>query len=165
MVLAHNRPASPDQFVKKTPSGRERLQKVLGSLSADLDIHLTLAQTLAPILAGGLDGKPRQCKRFLNTFVIRQRMAKSRGITLKPSVLAKLMLLEHFRPETFRTLSELQADQKGHPKQLAFLEKGTPAVQKPEPEAEESDAEGATKKPGGAQAGPVRNLVSASRNG
>jgi hypothetical protein len=38
------------------------------------------------------------------------------------------------------------------------LEKGAPAVQKPEPEAEEGDAEGATKKPSGAQATSKRSV-------
>jgi len=119
----------------------------LGGLSPELDAQLTLAQTLAPILAGGLDGNPRQCKRFLNTFVIRQRMAKSRGITLKPSVLAKLMLLEHFRPESFRALSELQASQKGYPKQVAFLEKTAPAEEGAEVESTDVGAKEAATKP------------------
>jgi hypothetical protein len=79
---------------------------------------LTLSGRIAPILATGLNGNPRQCKRFLNTLLMRLEMAKSRNIPLKQGVLAKLMLLEYFRPESFRKLAKLQADQDGRPKHL-----------------------------------------------
>lgn len=97
--------------------------KMFGTLPPKLDENLQLAQRLAPVLATGLDGNPRQCKRFLSTFMIRCRMAASRNIVLKSAILAKLMLLEHFRAETFRSLGELQAVQQGCPKQLQYLER------------------------------------------
>lgn len=92
------------------------------NLSPELEEDLSLAQRIAPILAGGLNGNPRQCKRFLNTLVIRTQMAKSRNVTLKQRVLAKLMLLEYFKPEFFKQLAEFQANQQGRPKELKQIE-------------------------------------------
>jgi len=50
-------------------------------------------------------------------------MAKSRDVVLKQRVLTKLMLLERFRPESFRSLADAQAKQNGKPKELAAAEK------------------------------------------
>lgn len=83
---------------------------------------LALAQRIAPVLAVGLTGNPRQCKRFLNTLVMRADMAKSRGIELKPAVLAKLMLLERFFTETYKRLARAQAEEAGKPVALISAE-------------------------------------------
>ncbi|MHB8901360.1 MAG: KAP family P-loop NTPase fold protein [Thermoguttaceae bacterium] len=91
-------------------------------LPKDLSENLALAQKIAPILATGLVGNPRQCKRFLNTLVMRTEMAKGRGIELKQRVLAKLMLLEYFRPESFKALAEAQALHGGESKELSAAE-------------------------------------------
>lgn len=98
-------------------------QKLLGTVPPALSEQLALAERIAPVLASGLNGNPRQCKRFLNALALRSQMAGSRGIELKQRVLAKLMLLEYFRPEAFRTLSQQQAEQAGLPRQLALLER------------------------------------------
>ena len=84
--------------------------------------NLAIAQRLAPVLTVGLSGNPRQCKRFLNTLIIRGQMARSRKVELKQTVLAKLMLVEYFKPEWFKRLAELQAAQEGKPIELAALE-------------------------------------------
>jgi hypothetical protein len=54
-------------------------------------------------LASGTKGNPRQIKRFLNTLVLRQRIAEARGFgdDVKLPVLAKLMLAERFLPRFF----------------------------------------------------------------
>src|SRR5690606_37543319 len=96
--------------------------KILGQLPAELDEDLALAQRIGPVLATILIGNPRQCKRFLNTLVMRCEMAKSRGVELKKRVLAKLMLMEYFKTESFKKLAELQAEQCGKPKELAAAE-------------------------------------------
>lgn len=84
--------------------------------------NLAIAQRLAPVLTVGLSGNPRQCKRFLNTLLIRGQMAQSRKVELKQTVLAKLMLVEYFKPEWFKRLAELQAAQEGKPVELATIE-------------------------------------------
>ncbi len=56
-------------------------------------------------------------------------MAKSRGIELKPSVLAKLMLLERFFTESYKKLATAQAEQGGKPAELAAAEAAAHPVQ------------------------------------
>jgi hypothetical protein len=64
-------------------------------------------------------------------------MAESRGVEgLQPRVLAKLMLLEYYRTESFRHLAAAQAEENGRPSALAAAERtyremaGAPAVAK-----------------------------------
>lgn len=84
--------------------------------------QLNLAGRIAPVLAVGLKGNPRQCKRFLNTLLMRLEMGRFREIDLQQRVLAKLMLLEYFKPESFRRLADLQAQQSGQPKEIVLME-------------------------------------------
>lgn len=88
-----------------------------------IEADLNLAQYLSPILTVGLGGNPRQCKRFLNTLMMRIGMADSKGIKLEKRILAKLMLLEYFKTEWFKKLAELQAAQDGRPREIELLEK------------------------------------------
>lgn len=97
-------------------------ESIFGTVPAGLAENLAIAQRLAPVLTVGLSGNPRQCKRFLNTLLIRGRMAESRNVELKQTVLAKLMLVEYFKPEWFRRLAELQSAQDGKPTELAAIE-------------------------------------------
>jgi KAP family P-loop domain len=93
------------------------------NIPEELAEDLIVAQRIAPVLVVGLNGNPRQCKRFLNKLLIRVEMAKSKNIVLKQRVLAKLMLLEYFRPQFFKQLAELQSAQRGHPKEISLTEK------------------------------------------
>ena len=88
----------------------------------DLKEDLLLVEQTASVLATGLDGNPRQTKRFLNMLRQRLKMAARRKVTLKRQVLAKLMVLEYFRLERFRELAEWQAKQNGRPAELKHLE-------------------------------------------
>lgn len=88
-----------------------------------IEAELNLTQYLSPILTVGLGGNPRQCKRFLNTLMMRIGMADSKGIKLEKRILAKLMLLEYFKTEWFKKLAEFQAAQEGRPKEIESLEK------------------------------------------
>lgn len=97
-------------------------QKICGVVPQELGDNLALAERVAPVLAAGLLGNPRQCKRFLNMLVMRMSMATSRGFTLKQRVLVKVMLLEYFHTESFRNLAEAQAKSDGKPPQLAKAE-------------------------------------------
>jgi len=87
-----------------------------------IEDDLMLSQQISPILANGLNGNPRQCKRFLNTLLLRIEMAKTKGVTLKKRVLSKLMLLEYFRVEWFKKLAAAQSHQNGKSKELKALE-------------------------------------------
>jgi predicted KAP-like P-loop ATPase len=72
---------------------------------------LALSDQIGPILASGTKGNPRQIKRFLNTLVLRQRIAEARGFgnDVKLPVLAKLMLAERFLPRVFDQIAEIAA--------------------------------------------------------
>lgn len=71
----------------------------LDALSAPARGQMQLASILAPVLYRRMAGNPRRLKRFLNGYWIRSSIAASRGITLEPSVLAKLMVLEAVFPD------------------------------------------------------------------
>ena len=117
----------------------------VGGCPAHLNENLALAARIGPILAAGLNGNPRQCKRFLNALVLRLRMAAARNVAVEPKVLAKLMLLEYFKPASFRRLAELQAAAaNGEPTILHRIEKELrpkPAPSTGEAAAEETDDE------------------------
>jgi predicted KAP-like P-loop ATPase len=98
------------------------IKYINGTVPKELDEDLLLSRQITPILASGLNGNPRQCKRFLNALFLRLRMANNKNVDLKKRVLAKLMLLEYFKPESFRLLFNWQATQNGIPKELAILE-------------------------------------------
>lgn len=104
--------------------GRAAVETALGQKpEKDLDEALALGEQISPVLAAGLMGNPRQCKRFLNTLLMRLRMATSRKVPLKRRTLAKLMLLEYMKPESFKELARLQASQAGRPSELVTLER------------------------------------------
>jgi hypothetical protein len=96
---------------------------LLKPLPQSLEEDLGMVERVAPLLGTIMNGNPRQCKRFLNTLLLRLQMARSKGIALKQRVLAKLMLLEYFRMESFRRLAELQFAQDGTPGELGNMEK------------------------------------------
>ncbi len=95
--------------------------EVLESPPPELDSDFALANRIAPVLARGLRGNPRQIKRFLNTFLLRRGTAARRGIDLDPAVLAKLMVLELSLDE-FRQLFLWQLGQDGQPAELVEAE-------------------------------------------
>lgn len=94
---------------------------VLGDVPAELASDFELANRIAPVLAGGLRGNPRQIKRFLNTFGLRQRIAIKRGGILDPAILAKLMILE-LNLVDFERLFIWQLEQEGQPQELSQAE-------------------------------------------
>jgi len=112
---------SPEDLFNVTLSYAD-IEKVDATSSKDVEEDIALSEFLAPILSTGLDGNPRQIKRFLNTLLFRQSMASAKGITLATKVLAKLMLLEYLKPSFFRQLAVFQAIQNGKPEEIATVE-------------------------------------------
>ena len=72
-----------------------------------LNAAFVLAQQIAPILADGTKGNPRQIKRFLNALLVRQVIAGALGFDqqIKQPVLAKIMLAERFQPDFYEHIS------------------------------------------------------------
>lgn len=83
---------------------------------------LSLSARITPILTKGLNGNPRQSKRFLNTLLLRIIMAESKKVELEKRILSKLMIIEYFKPELFRALSNMQAKEDGRPKVIRNIE-------------------------------------------
>jgi hypothetical protein len=97
---------------------------VLPSISHALAGAFAIASSIAPVLAPKQRGNPRQIKRFLNLFQLRQRAATRRGVSLEPDVLAKMMVLETVAPNAYHTLFVWQAQSAGKPVELARAESG-----------------------------------------
>ncbi|GAA5029227.1 ATPase [Marivirga lumbricoides] len=84
---------------------------------------VSLIASLSPIITKGLNGNPRQIKRFLNTFTLRNRLVEVAKIPdFKIEVLAKLMVLEYSEPSLFNTLYTWQSMQSGYSAELKELE-------------------------------------------
>jgi predicted KAP-like P-loop ATPase len=70
-----------------------------------LEKNVSLIAKLSPIISESLYGNPRQIKRFLNTFMLRKKLANVAKIPkFKDDVLAKLMILEYAEPKLFEIL-------------------------------------------------------------
>jgi hypothetical protein len=100
----------------------------------EMSDQLAFASRLTPILYEKLHGNPRRIKRFLNDLRVRQTIAARRGITLDPSVVAKLMVLEVLLSEDFKRVLEWLA-QGTMRTELTKLEvaAGRPGTTVPEP--------------------------------
>lgn len=112
-------------------------REVLKPCPPVLEDDLSMVERIAPLLGTIMNGNPRQCKRFLNTLLLRLEMARSKKITLQARVLAKLMLLEYFRTESFARLAEIQFAQDGTPTELVQMEKAVRQMSQPPEEVEE----------------------------
>lgn len=101
----------------------ENAEGLLGRpVSDELKADFVLAEQIAPVLALCAEGNPRQTKRFLNALVLRIEMATDRSVSLERATAAKLLLLEYFLPDLFRTLALAAAANDGVSEELAALE-------------------------------------------
>ena len=91
-----------------------------------LDSAFVLAQQIAPMLAEGTKGNPRQVKRFLNALLVRQVIANARGFgdMISQPVLAKLMLAERFQPDFYEHIAAqaMASDSAGKAADIIVLE-------------------------------------------
>jgi predicted KAP-like P-loop ATPase len=83
---------------------------------------LLIAKQLSSVLSNGLNGNPRHCKRFLNSLVMREKMARTKSIQLDRKILAKIMMLEYFKSPLFRKIAQLVSAEQGKPKEIEHLE-------------------------------------------
>ena len=79
-----------------------------GDLAERLKDTISLSKQISSVLAKGLNGNPRHCKRFLNAMELRIMMADYRKIPLDRKILAKLMLVEYFKDPFYKRLAQLQ---------------------------------------------------------
>lgn len=79
-----------------------------------LEQNVSLIAKLSPIISESLYGNPRQIKRFLNTFMLRKKLATIAHIKdFRDDILAKLMVLEYAEPELFEVLYSWQISNQG----------------------------------------------------
>lgn len=67
--------------------------------------HLRLASQVAHGLRADKHGNPRDIKRFLNAFAVREHIARRRDVNLSTAIMAKLFLLENQFPTVFERLA------------------------------------------------------------
>lgn len=88
-----------------------------------LEQNVSLIAKLSPIISESLYGNPRQIKRFLNTFMLRKKLAAVAHIKdFKDDILAKLMILEYAEPKLFEMLYNWQISNQGIATPLEKLE-------------------------------------------
>jgi predicted KAP-like P-loop ATPase len=103
----------------------ETIKGALGDGENSAHNAMMLSDQIAPILAQGTRGNPRQIKRFLNTLLLRQASADARGFgdEVKLPILAKLMLAERFITRVFDQIANSAAlSNEGVCPDLAVLE-------------------------------------------
>lgn len=125
-----------------TAFGKEEVLTVVrregGQVPEGLEPDLSLAALAAPLINEGLNGNPRQIKRFLNAFTLRKRHAEVAGLKehIRDDVLVKLMILEYVHPTEFKELYSWQASEAGRPAAFASDETavrtGQPPISLPE---------------------------------
>jgi hypothetical protein len=87
-------------------AGHSPLLHDFGALSwRPSDGDLILSAQLAQGLTADRRANPRQIKRFLNAFGVRDSVAASRGVTVPADVLVKMLLLEDQHRSSFETLA------------------------------------------------------------
>ena len=85
-------------------------------------LSIEISKQLSSVLANGLNGNPRHCKRFLNSMEMRLNMAQYKTIELDRKILAKIMMLEYFKPRMFAELVSAPVDLTGKIIELSTLE-------------------------------------------
>lgn len=75
---------------------------------------LALATQLAEGLSADRRSNPRQIKRFLNAFGVRESIARARGVTVAPAVMIKMLLLEELYRSSFNALAAASAQDRKH---------------------------------------------------
>ena len=67
----------------------------------------SLSKRISSLLNSGLNGNPRQFKRFLNEFEMRKNVAELKKIKINEQVLVKMMMLQYVKPNIFMDFIDL----------------------------------------------------------
>lgn len=89
-----------------------RLASILDEMKLDYGDTFSVAHQLASLLGNRLNGNPRQFKRFLNMLELRLLQANLKKKSLDRSVLAKIMIIEYYRPTLFNEMAFLAQSNK-----------------------------------------------------
>jgi hypothetical protein len=116
LAYATNGDRGFDKLVERVRERRKSKLSLLGSFAdlenppsqANLDLAAQLNQGLTP----SRRGNPREIKRFLNAFSVRNEMASSRGLSISPAQLMKMLLLEERYEPEFKYLAALREEER-----------------------------------------------------
>lgn len=99
------------------------IQDALSRDEVAKELH-ALMQGIAPVLATGTEGNPRQIKRFINAVFVRRRAAEARGLAedVQIAPLMKLMLAEYFHRDLFDAIASESRDGDGSSNLVRQLE-------------------------------------------
>jgi hypothetical protein len=119
-LLFLRRSLSPEVFKGLAQHVRERRRAGNAGLLACFDgldapavqEDLRLAAQLAEGLSADRRANPRQIKRFLNAFGVRESVVKARGIEIRPAAMMKMLLLEEMFRTSFGTLAATPAPER-----------------------------------------------------
>jgi predicted KAP-like P-loop ATPase len=100
----------------------ELIKDESNDLAEKLKDTISLSKQISSVLAKGLNGNPRHCKRFLNAMELRIQMANYRKIKLDRKILSKIMLIEYFRDTFYKRLAEFQPADSGELEEIGFIE-------------------------------------------
>lgn len=103
----------------------DSMKRILGEIPEKLKSALLLAERISGPLTEGVNGNPRQIKRFMNTLMVRLRVADACGLSdvIAEEVLAKLMLLERFDESIYLDLGmRVASSSDGRVAELKLLE-------------------------------------------
>jgi predicted KAP-like P-loop ATPase len=106
------------ELIKKKDEDKKESE----TLADKLKDTISLSKQISSVLAKGLNGNPRHCKRFLNAMELRIQMANYRKILLDRRILSKIMLVEYFRDRFYKRLAELQPNKNGIIEEIEFIE-------------------------------------------
>jgi len=101
---------------KASPKEKAVCEQVNDALTLSIQIYRPLTE--------GTRGNPRQIKRFLNSILLRSAIAEARGLAeIKKPHLAKIMLVETFRPTFYNKLTRwADSAVEGKPVELKRIE-------------------------------------------
>lgn len=104
--------------------GLTNFETILDKIDFDkVKSNVITIPSLVPLITQSLYGNPRQIKRFLNTYTLRQRLANVASLSnFSDSILAKLMILEYSELKLFKQLFEWQINQDGIPNEIIDIE-------------------------------------------
>jgi len=100
----------------------ELIKEKSNDLAEKLKDTISLSKQISSVLAKGLNGNPRHCKRFLNAMELRIQMANYRKMKLDRKILSKIMLIEYFRDTFYKRFAELQPNDSGELEEIGFIE-------------------------------------------
>jgi predicted KAP-like P-loop ATPase len=105
---------------------RAFVMSLIANCSDALKSQIELADRLAPLMTTSekIAGNPRLIKRFLNTLIIRQSIARGQSVTVDEAALAKLLLFERCAPaDTYAQLvTSINSSDEGKPTLLKLWE-------------------------------------------